>query len=130
MTTVVRKALERFNWSVSKMDEGTSSINAVKTAAELRRELHTLKARDREAVAEATNSTTPMSFFKTRWATALATGLITFFLLYLTNPLFVQAPTTTGARVTPSLRRVVSWSVLVAIIVALGPYVYQKFLPK
>lgn len=108
-----------------------SSINAVQTAAELRRQLHMQKARDREAVAEATQTSATSRFLRSNWATALFTGLATFLLLYVANPLFVQEPVVAG-RISgaPNLRRVLSWSVLVTLLVALGPYVYQKFLAK
>lgn len=107
-----------------------NTINSVQTAAELRRQIHANKTRDREALGEQVASPTSR-FLKSRWSTALFTGLATFLLLYAANPLFVQQPVVNGRITsTPSLRRVFSWSILVALIVALGPYLYEKFLAK
>lgn len=109
------------------------TMNNVKTTAELRRQLHATKANDRQAAMETTNATsTPTSFLTSRWATALFTSLASFLLLYISNPPFVQEDVTkTDGRfkpATPSMKKIFSWSVLVFLIVAIGPFLYQKFL--
>ena len=116
--------------TVAGQPEVMNSIGAVQTAAELRRQLHTMKAKDREAVTLATNGQTISAegFLKSKWATALFTGIATFLLLYATNPSFIQESTDKQrSEPTPSMRKVLSWSVLATLVVALGPYMYQKW---
>ena len=106
--------------------EVMNSMGSVETAAELRRQLHTMKARDREAVNAATVGTSGEKFLKSHWFSALVTGAATFLLLYVTNPLFVQE--NDKEKVHPNLKKVASWAILAALIVALGPMLYEKFL--
>lgn len=124
------------NPSPGNLVDVTSSIQGVQTAAELRRELHAMKANNRAALAEATQA---KPILKSQWITSLGTGLATFLLLYVTNPVFVQestppplgpgpSPAGTNAPLGPSMRKIISWSVLAALIVALGPFLYKKFL--
>jgi len=108
------------------------------TAADLRRQLHAMKSRDREATVFAAQASATERFLKSSWFTALITGVAVFILLYITNPLFVHEPKGPidpqvggGAdkyiTPKPSLRRVTAWAVLAALLVALGPLAYQKF---
>jgi hypothetical protein len=109
-----------------------NSMNNVQTAAELRHQLHAMKAQDRQAVKAAPPSS--MSNYQnggfnggasvgsmvlsSPWFTAGVTGVATFALLYFSNPSFVQA-----ANTEPSMRRVIAWSVLVTLLVAAGPLI-------
>lgn len=104
------------------------SIDAVQTAAELRRQLHTMKADDQRAVRSANVSGTEQ-FLRSHWATALFTGLGSFGLLYLTNPSFVQSSAPEDKKyqnAPPSMRHVAAWSILAALVVAFGPLIFKR----
>lgn len=102
-----------------------SSSNAVQTAAELRRQLHMMKARDRHALDGARGANVlSTEFLRSHWFTAALTGTGVFLALLMTQPLFVQSE---GK---PDMRKIGMWSILGALIVALGPILFQKFLAK
>lgn len=115
------------------------SIDTMRTAAELRTQLHTMKANDQKAVMAASQVTTAERFLKSQWFTALLTGLGTFGLLYLTKPAFVlESQSTMGngsggedrkITTTLSTRRIFAWSILAALIVAVGPMVFKRISP-
>lgn len=101
---------------------------AGQTAAELRRQLHGIKARDREAAVFATQAPVGERFIKSSWFTGLITGSAVGLLLYITNPAFVQGAAVNNSVVSPpNLKRVAAWAVLAGLLVALGPLAYQKF---
>lgn len=96
------------------------------TAADLRRQLHSMKLKDREAF-DAVERTSPMvKFTQSQWFTATVTGLAVFGLLYITNPLFVQEKRDKYEMAKPSIKRISAWSILVFLLVAVGPLIYQK----
>lgn len=104
------------------------------TAADLRRQLHAMKSRDREAAVFAARASPTERFLKSHWFTATITGVAVFVLLYITNPMFVHDAPPVGAEgpekytaPKPSLRKVTAWAVLAALLTALGPMAYQKF---
>jgi len=109
-------------------------INNAQTAADLRRQLHTMKFKDRMALAANTTEkrTNPSisKFTQSQWFTALLTGLSIFGLLYIANPLFVQEKRGKYETAKPSVKRIAAWSILAALLVGLGPMLYQKFLSK
>jgi hypothetical protein len=113
------------------------------TAADLRRQLHTMKSRDREINMQVGKSPGDR-FLKSNWFSGLVTGAAVFVLLYITNPTFVHASQQEQAAwagnedrssleskkylaQTPSLKRITAWAVLSGLLVALGPLAYQKF---
>jgi hypothetical protein len=100
------------------------------TAAELRRQLHGIKARDREAAVFAAQAPPAQRFLKSQWFTALITSVAVFILLYITNPIFVHTVGPDGQKQVspkPNLRYVTAWAVLAGLLVVLGPMLYQKF---
>lgn len=116
---------------MDNIERGVTSMREVQTAADLRRQLHTMKWKDREAVAVAAQASPVERFYKSNYFTALLTGASMFGLLFLTNPSFVQEDKAKYAMPTPNLKRVAAWAILALLIVALGPLVYEKFLtPK
>ena len=109
-------------------EPGISSIKEVSTATELRKRLHAMKHKDREALSVAAAKSTPASrFLQSSLFTAIATALGVFGLLYISNPALVQEPRERYQIAKPSLKRVAAWAILAGLIVLVGPWLYQKF---
>ncbi len=103
---------------MAEAPEILNPMNNVQTAAQLRHQLHAMKAQDRQAVQAA-----PLSgnaIFTSPWFTAGVTGAATFVLLYLSNPVFVQT-----TNMEPNMRKILAWSILVILIVGLGPMFWK-----
>ena len=108
------------------IERGVTAMKDVQTAADLRRQLHAMKFKDREALAVSAQASPINRFFKSTAFTALATSLGVFALLYISNPPFVQENRERYTLAKPSLKRVAAWSILAGLLVLIAPYAYQK----
>ena len=106
---------------------GQTTINEVPNAADLRRQLHTMKLKDKQAIHFAAQASPGQKFLKSGLFSAILTSAAVFGLLFLTNPVFVQETRDRYELAKPSLKRVGAWSILAGLIVILAPIVAQKF---